>query len=230
MARNDGRVEKGQSIRSAFSAKAWNRAQDAADIVLGVRPGVEAEAGRLSQKPYTWVYCKPNVTVARWGILAITGVEVTPTSSDSDAATISFQDAPVITAGATSATTTAWCVAVEPIASGSIGRVAVSGVVQIKSTDFNKAAGAQLLWKNSDWALIQIGGGGGLRLGTISASWAKGATATVTEQNGDGSARTGSPTFTATNYFAAITVSSGTRRVACGKVDDRWILIAAECA
>lgn len=42
MARNDGRVEKGQSIRSAFSAKAWNRAQDAADIVLGVQPGVEA--------------------------------------------------------------------------------------------------------------------------------------------------------------------------------------------
>lgn len=228
MAKPDGRIEKGQRIASAISARAWNRAQDAADVALGVRPGVEAEAGRLSQKPYSWVYCKPSVTVSRWGILAITGVEVTPTSSDSAAATISFQDAPVITAGATSATTTAWCVAVEPIASGAIGRVAVSGVVQIKSSDFNKAAGAQLLWKNSNWSLIQIGGG--LRLGTISSSWAKGATATVTEQNGDGSARTGSPTFTATNYFASITVSSGTRRVACGKVDDRWILIAAECA
>lgn len=46
MARNDGRVEKGQSIRSAFSAKAWNRAQDAADIVLGAQPGIEA--GSLS--------------------------------------------------------------------------------------------------------------------------------------------------------------------------------------
>jgi predicted RecA/RadA family phage recombinase len=227
MAKPDGRIEKGQRIASAISARAWNRAQDAADIVLGVRPGVEAGDGRLSQKPYTWVYCKPSVTVSRWGILAITGVEVTPTSSDSAAATISFQDAPVITAGATSATTTAWCVAVEPIASGAIGRVAVSGVVQIKSSDFNKAAGAQLLWKNSNWSLIQIGGG--LRLGTISSSWAKGTTATVTEQNGDGSARTGSPTFTATNFFAAITVSSGTRRVACGKVDDKWILIAAEC-
>lgn len=42
MARNDGRVEKGQSIRSAFSAKAWNRAQDAADIVLGGRPSITA--------------------------------------------------------------------------------------------------------------------------------------------------------------------------------------------
>lgn len=49
MARNDGRVEKGQSIRSAFSAKAWNRAQDAADIVLGVQPGIEA--GDLVRQP-----------------------------------------------------------------------------------------------------------------------------------------------------------------------------------
>jgi len=227
MAKPDGRIEKGQRLASAISARAWNRAQDAADIVLGVRPGVEAGGGIWSHKPYAWVYCKPSVAVSRWGILAITGVEIAPTATDSDAATISFQDAPVITAGNTSATTTAWCVAVEPIASGSIGKVAVSGVVKIKASDFNKAAGAQLLWKDSNWALILIGGG--LRLGTISATWAKGNTATVTEQNGDGSARSGGPTFTATNYFATITVTSGTRRVACGKVDDKWLLIAAEC-
>jgi predicted RecA/RadA family phage recombinase len=227
MAKPDGRIEKGQRLASAISARAWNRAQDAADIVLGVRPGVEAGDGSWSHKPYAWVYCKPNVEVSRWGILEITGLEITPTATDSDAATISFQDAPVITAGNTSATTTAWCVAVDPIASGSIGKVAVAGVVQIKSSDFNKAAGAQLLWKDSNWALILIGGG--LRLGTISATWTKGNTATVTEQNGDGSARSGSPTFTATNYFATITVTSGTRRVACGKVDDKWLLIAAEC-
>lgn len=42
MARNDGRIEKGQPLRTAISAKAWNRAQDAADIVLGVQPGIEA--------------------------------------------------------------------------------------------------------------------------------------------------------------------------------------------
>lgn len=40
MAKPDGRIEKGQRIASAISARAWNRAQDAADIVLGVRPGV----------------------------------------------------------------------------------------------------------------------------------------------------------------------------------------------
>jgi hypothetical protein len=39
MAKPDGRIEKGQRLSTAISARAWNRAQDAADIVLGVRPG-----------------------------------------------------------------------------------------------------------------------------------------------------------------------------------------------
>lgn len=41
MARADGRIEKGQRLSSAISAKAWNRAQQAADVVLGVQPGFE---------------------------------------------------------------------------------------------------------------------------------------------------------------------------------------------
>jgi hypothetical protein len=44
MAKPDGRIEKGQRLASAISARAWNRAQDAADIVLGVRPGIGAES------------------------------------------------------------------------------------------------------------------------------------------------------------------------------------------
>jgi hypothetical protein len=49
MARPDGRVQSGQKLTTAFSARAWNRAQDAADIVLGDRGGVAAGAdtGRL---------------------------------------------------------------------------------------------------------------------------------------------------------------------------------------
>lgn len=42
MGRPDGRIERGQRLGSAISARAWNRAQDAADVVLGVRPGFEA--------------------------------------------------------------------------------------------------------------------------------------------------------------------------------------------
>ena len=45
MARADGRVEPGQSLKSAFSARAWNRAQDAADIVLNERTVFGAEPG-----------------------------------------------------------------------------------------------------------------------------------------------------------------------------------------
>jgi len=43
--RPDGRVEPGQRISSAFSARAWNRAQDAADVVLGARTGATAGPG-----------------------------------------------------------------------------------------------------------------------------------------------------------------------------------------
>jgi hypothetical protein len=43
--RPDGRIEPGQKLASAISARAWNRAQDAADIVLGERTEFGAEAG-----------------------------------------------------------------------------------------------------------------------------------------------------------------------------------------
>jgi hypothetical protein len=131
MARPDGRIEPGQPLRGAISARAWNRAQDAADLVLGANPGTAGAPGSPVLKPYTWAYCRPSVTVARWGVLAITGVAITPTSS-SGGATASFEEMPVLTGGTPSATTTAWCVAVEPIESGKIGRVAVGGVVQCK--------------------------------------------------------------------------------------------------
>jgi len=44
--RNDGRIEPGQKLSTAISARAWNRAQDAADIVLNQRTGFGAQAGR----------------------------------------------------------------------------------------------------------------------------------------------------------------------------------------
>jgi hypothetical protein len=68
-----------------------------------------------------------------------------------------------------------------------------------------------------------------VRLGTVDATWTKGDTATVTRLNGDGTATDPSETFEATNYFATVTVASGTKKVACGLVGSTWILIAAEC-
>ena len=213
MPRPDGRIESGQPLRGAISARAWNRAQDAADLVLGAYAGTEGGApGSPVLKPYTWAYCKPSVTVARWGVLAITGVAITPTSS-SGGATASFEEMPVLTGDTPSATTTAWCVAVEPIESGKVGRVAVGGVVQLKAADLGKASGAHVLWKDSTWALIRIQAG--VVRGTFTGTWTKGSTKTVTDAVVSGA------TYTAKNYIATLSGS------ACliAYVADEWVLV-----
>ena len=222
MPRPDGRIEPGQPLRGAISARAWNRAQDAADLVLGANPGTEGSPGSPVLKPYTWAYCKPSVTVARWGVLAITGMEITPTSSPGGA-TASFEEMPVLTGDAPSATTTAWCVAVEPIESGKIGRVAVGGVVQLKAADLDKATGAEVLWKDSNWALIRLSSGGSVKRGTFSAPWAKGSTKTVSD-----AVTSGTTYANVRNYFAAVG-GTGSKACAIAYVGTEWILIAAEC-
>jgi predicted RecA/RadA family phage recombinase len=165
------------------------------------------------------VYCKPSATVARWGVLAITGVEITPTSS-SGGATAAFEEMPVLQGGTPSATTTAWCVAVEPIESGTVGKVAVGGVVQLRADDLGKASGAHVLWKDSNWALIRMQAG--VIRGTFTAPWNKGSTATVTDAINSGT------TFTAKNYFASLT-GTGTKACGIAYAGGEWILIAAEC-
>ncbi len=212
MSRPDGRIEQGQPLRGAISARAWNRAQDAADLVLGAYAGTEGVPGSPVLKPYTWAYCRPSVTVARWGVLAITGVAITPTSSAGDA-TASFEEMPVLTGDAPSASTTAWCVAVEPIESGKVGRVAVGGVVQLKAADLGKASGAHVLWKDSNWALIRMQAG--VIRGTFSGTWTKGSTTTVTDAVVSGA------TYTAKNYIATLSGS------ACliAYVADEWVLV-----
>jgi hypothetical protein len=254
MARKDGRVEPGQPLSSAISARAWNRAQDAADIVLGQRPGVTADAASYRGAPYIALPCK-NVsgqTVPRWGVLAITGLEIAPTGVTGPA-TSQYERSPVLRGSTpTTSTNDSFGVAVEPIANNSIGMMAVDGLVQVKLEVRNAAdatagpkastaelqsggSGAAIIYKESGtgankWALVRIGAGRGtVRLGTVAATWSKGATATVTQQAGDGTALSPATTFTATNYFATVTVSSGTRRVACALIDSTWVLIAAEC-
>ena len=219
MARPDGRLEPGQPLRGAISARAWNRAQDAADLVLGASTGTSATSGSPVLKPYTWAYCKPSVTVARWGVLAITGVAITPTSS-SGGATASFEEMPVLTGGTPSATTTAWCVAVEPIESGKVGRVAVGGVVQLKATDLGKTTNAHVLWKDSEWALIRIGGG--LVHGTFGGNWNLGATKTVI----DDLTRT---QYTAKNnlrQFDAASFDGAATPCVIAVKDGEWVLVA----
>jgi predicted RecA/RadA family phage recombinase len=217
MPRPDGRIEPGQPLRGAISARAWNRAQDAADIVLGANAGTQGGApGSPVLKPYTWVYCKPSVTVARWGVLAITGVAITPTGS-SGGATASFEEMPVLTANTPDATAKPWCVAVEPIESGKIGKVAVSGVVQLKQSDLGKAAGAEVLWKDSTWALIRISSG--IKRGTFTGEWAKDDTTTVTD-----AVETSVTYSDVKNYLTSVT-GTGTKRCLIAYVGSEWVLV-----
>jgi hypothetical protein len=193
--------------------------------------------------PYTWVLCRSSVTVARWGVLAITGLEITPATA---AGVSAFESMPIVTGATPSATTTAWGIAVEPIAAGKVGRLAVAGVVQCKVEVTHaddkfatcKESASELkagptgegiiLWKESGtgsgkWSLVRLADGPqGLRRGTFPAPWTKGSTRTVTD------ALT-STTYTARNYFAAIT-GTGTKACAIAYVGTEWILIAAECS
>ena len=92
----------------------------------------------------------------RWGVLAITGLEITPTTAKGVSA---FESMPLVTGATPSATTTAWGIAVEPIAAGRVGRLAVAGVVQAKTADLSKVGGYQVLWNDATWSLIKIVGG-----------------------------------------------------------------------
>jgi hypothetical protein len=179
--------------------------------------------------PYTWVYGRNSggTTIDRWRVAAISGIAATPTSDNAAAATQQFQRMPIVTLAAWTSSAAAVCVAVEPIPAGGIGRVAVGGAVQVKAADAVKLPGAAI-YTGADWSLMQLGSAS-VRVGTISATWAKGATATVTQQNGDGTAITPTQTFVARNHYATITVSSGTKRVGCALAGSTWVLIAAEC-
>lgn len=256
MAGVNGRISPGQSLATAISAKAWNRAQDAADIVLEGRLGNNAANTKPPSYPYTFVYCR-NLTgsaIGRWGVLAIGGMEVAP-SADGQRDTNQFQHMPIVSGTVpTSTTGDRYCIAIEPIQSNAIGRVAIAGVVQCKldivsasdvtagpkpssSSALQSGRGnASILWKEAEtgsgiWGLVRIGSNQeSVRLGTISATWTKGQTATVTRQNGDGTGIAGNPTFVAKNYFATVPASPDSQaRVACALADNTWILIAAEC-
>lgn len=226
MARNDGRIEKGQRLSSAISARAWNRAQQAADVVLGVQPGTAGDGASFISAPYTWVYAK-NTTgsaVDRWGVMAITGVEITPSGS----AVAEFERMPVLTgAGISGNETKERCVAVEPIDDGKLGRVAVAGAVQLKVSDLNKCPAAVVLWKDSTWAFVRLATATHY-LAKTSSTWTKGTSATVQIYSGTPGSETAVSGLTVTAWNKFANVQSG-KWVMLGYANGSWYLIAAEC-
>jgi hypothetical protein len=176
-------VNPGDPIRLAASQiNGLNR-------LLTQNAGFEASSAVEQPTPYTWVMAKNNTasTVPRWGVLAITGMAITP--GGSSGATSQFEQLPVVAGGTPSDATTSWCVAVEPIAAGEFGRVAVGGCVQVKvevadsahtfvrcksssselkSTDNGEGL---ILWKQGtgagQWALVRLGNGRGTQIDVV---------------------------------------------------------------
>lgn len=256
MTRN-GRIEKGQKLGGAISAKAWNRAQEAADIVLGEQGGRVAAGVRGPSPLNAQIYVRNDAGtgVGFWGVLAITGVVAPPTGS-TGASVAQFQTEPAVV-GVLPATgaSGAFVVTVEPIAAGKFGRAAIAGVVQAKlnvldashgfaipiqgnASAFESASSgpATILWKdsgtgNGKWCLLRFGaaGGGGNRLGKVTGTWTKGATASVQQYTGAGAIVTGT-TFVAINRAQTVTGPTGGYWVGCELIDSTWHLQWTECA
>jgi len=176
--RRDGRIDPGQKLAKAISARAWNRAQDAADVVLGQAPGAEAaDAGGFDRLPnFVMVKNTTGQVVPRLGVLGIDGVEIDPsggTLSGTDAASVrarEFARRPVLrgVTPASPAHLERFVVLLEPAGINQIVRGAVSGsfacLVNVTNTTHRFAtikAGdreqlqstecgvLQLLWKES---------------------------------------------------------------------------------
>ena len=139
MARPDGRIEKGQRLSSAISARAWNRAQEAADRVLGVTPGAEDGAFQDLALPYHWVYAvnKGDETMSRFSVVKLENQEITEgwevdqNFVNEKTPGVVFKAYPI--EYTTADTSTNWdlvtyAIPLEPIPKDGCGRVAVSGV------------------------------------------------------------------------------------------------------
>lgn len=121
--RQDGRVEVGEKVSQAFSARAWNRAQDAADIVLGTVTGFQAGDNVAGARASNIIMLQNNsgIVVPQYGVLRIG----TPLALD-EQKPAQFGQNPVMS-GLMPDGLSPFAVAVEPIKAGDVGRCAIGG-------------------------------------------------------------------------------------------------------
>jgi hypothetical protein len=248
--RRDGRIDPGQPLGKAISARAWNRAQDAADIVLGQAPGATAVANTPYGPPFEYVHCANNTSqnVPRFGVLRIGGVQIQP-GIDTAPGTAQFVQMPVVSGVVPDASNPGrWGVAIDPIEQGKIGRLAVAGVVQCKvrvrgtgdrfvrslNGSVNQAVTGGfgeglILWSESTvgeerWALIRLGTPAGVALIQFDGAWPINTNKTITFFES-------TDTATAFNRFGSIgSETCGTRFGAVTLHNGVWNLIAAQCS
>lgn len=264
MSNDFSKSRPGRPLR--ISSRAWNRMVDVVNPAAGLtnpgpfepRPTNFLVIGKNQS----------GTGVARWGCMAITGVIPAPSgvSGVTGTAMQQFERQPCVVVDVPNAATRGrFVVAVEPVKSGEFGLFAIDGVVQARidvgsdshgfatpksgrndQMDSASSGEATLLWLepgtgSNRWGLVRIGAGagGGLKLGKITGTWAKGTTATVYEYSGDTATGirgpSGAPaTITGVNRFATVSVVStgptGPKWVALGLIGATWHLIAAECS
>jgi hypothetical protein len=178
MSRPDGRIEPGQPLRGAISARAWNRTQDAADLVLGSFLTVSSGPSSPHASSYTQALLQNNTgqdyeTFRGIPCSGFVGSDST-TGNAGNASVLPKMSTIVLNGAATSGTLEVdqpWCVTLEPIKAGSVGKVAVSGVVPFLVSSGLSAGGyvsrigevqdigqAQLLFDtNGYFGLIHLG-------------------------------------------------------------------------
>lgn len=165
MAAPHGRIEPGQPLESAISARAWNRAQDAADIVMGAGAGMGAAPSAGYQPIGNIILARNNTggAVPRWGVLRIAGIEVNPLTNDpntDDARRRSFEGMPIVTGAVPDGTTAEkFVIAIEPIAPNKIGRVCAAGITQAK-VEFVDITHTRAKPKADDTSLLVSSDGG----------------------------------------------------------------------
>jgi hypothetical protein len=139
MGRADGRVRPGQNIGSAFSARAWNRAQQAADVVLGDQLAVNVENSPQAANFSTiLVRNDSGFAVPMLGVLLLGAPVVSPATgtltadSAADFQAKQFLRRPVFVGTTPTANASQICLTLEPIQNGAIGRAIISGMTACK--------------------------------------------------------------------------------------------------
>lgn len=170
MGRPDGRIEKGQRLGSAISARAWNRAQDAADVVLGATPGLIGAGSSGIDYPLARLRIENSLgrNLSRFECVYVSWIfGATPPHTDPEQDhkdTRNFLSNPVFRVvtsfgnsyGSNGLGAGKLGCCIEPINNSSVGLVAVSGIVPVK------VKLSEETWKSSQMAMpVAIQGGGG---------------------------------------------------------------------
>jgi hypothetical protein len=132
------RVERGQPVSTAFSAAGWNRAQDAADIVLGdvLRNGAGSSVLLNGGASTVIVRNLYGTDLPIYSVVGVTGVANESAASAQLPQLLSAS--PILNVSAP-ASNTQCLILLEPIANNAYGRAVVSGAFAVRVTIRNNS-------------------------------------------------------------------------------------------